>query len=179
MTRLTKLLLVSAGLLLVGLWPTEAMAQCNVFVAGTSPTCMQRTTLSANVAADDAVINVTSATGFTAGNGVWIGVEELEIVSITGTAIRVSRGQNGTRAMVHDNTDAVLTGVDTGGPRGGGHFNVVDPNFQEDCTRGTGEASHLPWINVRTGWVWSCDVATDWTATNVGVRTLNSEPADF
>lgn len=174
--RLRFFLIVTVAVLLT--WGTPAAAQC---VAGGDPTCTTRTTLSANVDDSQTTISVASATDFTVGNKVWVDYELMHILSVTGTTIGVRRGDNGTRAAAHDNGDAVFTGVGTGGPRGGGHFNTQDPRFGEDCTRGAGEATHLPWINIRTGWMWTCDngTTTDWSATSKAPQTVNSEPEQF
>lgn len=169
-----RFLLIAAGFLV--LVPSTVAAQC----IGAAAVCITRTTLSADVSSTATVISVTSATGFTVGNGVWIDFELMDITSITGTSISVNRGQRGTRAMAHDNGDGVFTGVDAGGPLGAGHFNVSDPDFGQDCTRGAGQATHLPWINIRTGWMWTCDYnGADWTATVKSPLSLNSEPAAF
>lgn len=172
------LLSIGLAVLAVLAYTPAASAAC-IVLPNTSPVCMTRTTLSANASETATVLTVTSGTGFTAGNGLWIDYEQMLIRAVSSTSITVSRGQNGTRAVAHDNGDGVFTGVNTGGPRGGGHFNAVDPPFGQDCTRGTGDASHLPWINVRTGWMWTCDVGTDWTASLKPTLTVDSEPSDF
>lgn len=174
-----KIVLLGAALAAVNLWfPTTAEAQC---IAGNSVTCTTRTTLTADVAATDRVINVTSNTDFTVGNYVWVDFELMGITAISGTQITVTRGQRGTRAEPHDNADAVFTGTGSGGSDGAGHFHVNDPAIGQDCTRGQGQATHLPWVNIRTGWIFTCDngVTADWIATQKGPRTLNSEPSQF
>lgn len=171
-------LLIIAVAALLGVWPNEAEAQCGTV----GPVCMTRTTLSANVAADDRTVSVTSGTGFTVGNGIWVDFEQMLITAVSTTTITVNRGVNGTRAEAHDSGDNIFTGVDDGGPRGGGHFNTQDPAVGQDCTRGDGEATHMPWINIRTGWMWVCDNGTttvDWVSTRKTPATLNSEPTTF
>lgn len=177
--RLRFFLITAAILLLCG---GSASAQCITPAYGGTPTCMTRTTLSANAAVTDTVIQVTSATGFTVGNGLYVDFEQMRIVAISGTSITVARGQNGTRAEAHDNSDGVFTGVDNGGPRGGGHFNTQDPQFGQDCVRGQSEATHLPWINVRSGAIWTCDVdsaTSEWEATRKPNITAGSELEQF
>ena len=177
--RIQQRLAFLLGASLVGFLglPAPAQAQCGT----PGPVCMTRTTLSANVSSTATALGVASATGFTVGNGIWVDFEQMEIVSITGTSIGVRRGQNGTRAEAHDSGDGILTGVRVGGPNGGGHFNNQDPDFGEDCTRGAAQATHMPWINVRTGWLFICDngPTAEWTATAKLPRTLNSEPTSF
>ena len=176
MKTITRVFLIASALSAgFALWPHTLIAQCSVQAGVSNPTCTTRTTLAANAAADDSVINVTSATGFTANNKIWVDFEQMHIISVTGTLIRVRRGDNGTRSEAHDNADAVFTGDPA-------HFQTSDPNFGQDCTRGTGQAAYLPWINVRTGWMWTCDnglTTTDWRATQKGLRTLDSEPTTF
>ena len=152
-------------------WPVVVEAQC-----GTSgPTCMTRTTLSANVSETQNFITVTSATGFTALNFVWVDAEQMQITAISGTRIAVIRGINGTPQQDHDNTDGAMTGASA-------HFHTNDPNFGQDCTRGVGEAAYSPWINVRTGWIWTCDAYSatgEWRATHKPQMDQNSEPTTF
>ena len=103
---------------------------------------------------------------------VWIDVEVMQISAISGTQITVVRGVMGRRAESHDNADGVFTGA-------AGHFHTNDPNFGQDCTRGQNQAAFLPWFNVRTGWIWTCDVGTDWQAYAKANLTVNSEPTTF
>ena len=166
--------LLAALLLIIGAVPVSAQ------------TVATTTTLSANVAAGDTVISVTSATGFTAGNALYVDAEQMLIRSVSGTAITVMRGQNGTADRAHDNAERVITGAATGGFRGEGHFHIADPDYGADCTRGSGQVSHSPWINVRTGTVWMCGgsgqngtAGLSWTATNVQPVTFNSIPTSF
>lgn len=167
--RLIRFFLIAALLIGGSVWSADAQ------------TLATRTTWSANVAADDRVVNVTSATGFTVGNYIWSDFEVMRITAISGTAISVVRGQMGTRAEAHDNADGVITGTGTGGASGQGHFWSRDPDTGQDCTRGEGQATHLPVINVREGWLWTCDngVTADWTGTLKGARTVDSEPTSF
>lgn len=168
-------------LALVALWPAAEAAAQGCLPATTGLVCMTRTTLSANASESATTIQVASATGFSVGNKIWIDFEQLHIVAISGTTITVRRGDNGTAARAHDSGDAAWTGAATGGPTGAGHFNTRDPDFGEDCVRAQGQATHLPWINVRSGWMWSCDNGStgDWTATVKPSLTVNSEPTSF
>lgn len=131
------------------------------------------TTLAANAGATDTVITVTSNTGFTAGNFVWADAEQMLIRAVSGTAITVQRGVNGTAARAHDNAERIITG-------GSDYFKTNDPDFGADCTRGQGQAAFLPWINVRNGLIWTCASGqTNWSATSTQVVTFNSIPTSF
>ena len=160
--RLTRVVLVLAALM--PLWSGLAEAQ----------TVASRTTFAANATADDNFITVTSNTGFTVGNQVWADFEQMTITSISGTRIGVRRGQNGTRAQAHDNTDGVITGASA-------HFHNDDPDTGADCTRGAGQAAYSPWINTRTGWIWVCDnnITADWSGTLKSHKTVDCEPTSF
>ena len=134
---------------------------------------MTTTTLAANQSADATVMTVTSATGFTVGNFVWVDSEQQQITAINGTAITVRRGQNGTAARAHDNTDRIYTGASQ-------HFQTQDPDYGADCTRGAGQATHMPCINVRTGNFWVCrSESSTWNGTNASTLTYDSRPAQF
>lgn len=156
-----------AGLVL---WPVTLEAQCGT--AG--PTCMVRTTLNGNVDNSQTVITVTSGTGFTAGNQIWIDYEQMDIVAVSTTRITVRRGRNGTQAQAHDDADGIWTGDPA-------HFHTNDPDVGQDCTRGAGQAAYSPWINVHTGWIWICDngVTAEWTGTVTSARTVGSLPTTF
>lgn len=151
-----------------------ALTLAEVPVSAQSIAGATTTTLSANVAVDATTINVTSGTGFTVGNFVWADYEQLLITSVSGTAVGVRRGVNGTRAMAHDNTERVITGP-------ADHFHTNDPDVGQDCTKGVGQGAFSPWINVRSGDIWTCNAFGDnrWNATNVGPKTYNSIPTTF
>lgn len=150
---------------------------CAYFVS--AQTVATTTTLSADLTAGATQLSVTSASGFTVNNFLWVDHELMQIRAVSGTAITVLRGQNGTRQMAHDNAERVVTGA-------ANHFNAVDPNFGADCTRGSGEAGFLPWVNIRTGVIWTCGGSGQngvsglaWAATNVQPITFNSIPTSF
>ena len=150
---------------------TLALVACALPVQ--AQTTMTTTTLSANQAADANVMSVTSATGFTVGNFIWVDSEQQQITAITGTAISVRRAQNGTLARAHDNSDRVYTGA-------ANHFQTSDPDYGADCTRGAGTAAYMPWINVRTGNFWVCRAeSSTWNGTNAATLTFDSRPAQF
>lgn len=146
------LLLAVAGLLLA----LPAAAQ----------TVMTNTTLAANLSETDTAMRVTSATSFTVGRYVWIDNEAAQITSISGTLIGIERGQLGTAAQAHDNAEMVLTGVNN-------HFQQRDPSFGADCTRGAGDASYSPFINVLNGIAWNCQGGI-WQGSSTKRITYNS-----
>lgn len=161
MKTLTTLLL-AAALILAGAHGASAQVVAT------------RTTLAANAAATDPTITVTSGTGFTVGNMVWVDFEQMRITAVNGAVITVTRGQNGTAAQAHDNTDGVITGA-------GDHFHTNPPDTGADCTRGSGQAAYSPWIDVRSGWIWVCDnnITADWSGTLKSHKTVDSEPTSF
>ena len=168
----TKFLLIAATLaLLVGLWQAPLSAQCGT---NDGRTCMTRTTLSANVDNSQTTISVTSNTNFDADDQLWVDFEQMHVVSVSGTQIRVNRGVNGTAAQAHDNADAIWVGASN-------HFHTNDPDLGQDCTGGQGQAAYSPWINVRTGYVSICDngVTADWTQTIPFRQTVGSIPTTF
>jgi len=155
------------------------IAAALLFYAG--PAHAQRllttTTLSANVAATDNVISVTSSTGMVVGQLIWVDWEVLRIQSLNGVAgtstlINVQRGVDGTGARAHDNAERILVSINNT------DFHNTDPDFGADCARGVGQAAVLPWINTRTGTIFSCQVTT-WAATNVLPITYGSIPTSF
>ena len=132
------------------------------------------TTLTANASATATVLTVSSNTGFTAGNSVWADQEQMLIRSTSGTTlVTVQRGVNGTAARAHDNAERVITG-------GGDYFHTNPPDFGQDCVRGEAQAAYLPWIDVRSGFVWTCRAGeTNWSATSTAVITFNSIGTSF
>lgn len=132
------------------------------------------TTLSANVSATATTISVTSGTGFTVNNFAWVDAEQMLIRAVSGTAITVSRGVNGTAARAHDNTERVITGA-------ADYFHTNDPDYGQDCVRGEAQAAFSPWINVRTGTVWVCNAFQNsrWTSYSTLAITYDSIPTSF
>lgn len=151
--RLNRILLLAAAVLMLAL---PASAQ----------TVMTNTTLAANLSDTATTMVVSSASSFTVGRYVWIDNEVLQITSITGTTIGIQRGQLGTAAQAHDNTEVVLTGVNN-------HFQQRDPSFGADCTRGSGDASYSPFINVLSGIAWNCQGSV-WQGSTSKRITYNS-----
>lgn len=149
-------------------------------VPATAQTIATSTTLAANATATDTTLTVTSATGYVVGAFLYIDAEQLLIRSVNGTAIGVQRGVNGTAARAHDNAERVLLLLTAS------HFNTNDPDYGADCTRGSGQAAFLPFINVRSGTIFACQTASgttgstgSWSATNTSPITFNSIPTSF
>lgn len=163
MNSLTRLLLAVACVLC---WGLSASAQ----------TVATTTTLAADLTATATTMTVTSATGFTVGNQVYIDAEQMQITSISGTAIGIRRGLNGTAARAHDNAERIITGA-------ADHFHTNPPDYGADCARGVGQAAYSPWIDVRGAIVYMCGASggggTAWTATTTLPLTLSSIPTSF
>lgn len=129
------------------------------------------TTLSANLSGTAQTMVVASATGFSAGNYVYIDAEAVLIRSVSGTTITISRGQLGTASAAHDSGERVITGALT-------HFRNVDPDYGADCTRGS---NPRPWVNVLSARVWECSAFDNsrWTSTSTLAITYNSIPTTY
>ena len=162
MTMLRTLLCTAAVVLLCA-WPAQAQRNLTL------------TTLSANVAAADNTISVTSTTGFTVGQLLKVDWEVMRIQSLNGVAgtstlVSVTRGVDGTARRAHDNTESVwVTVIAT-------DFKNTDPDWGADCARGSGQAAILPWINTSTGTVWEC-IGVRWSGSNTMPLTYNSTPS--
>ena len=132
------------------------------------------TTLSAALAEGATSMAVTSNTGFTVGNWVYIDQEVVLIRSISGTTIGISRGQRGTLNQSHRSAERVVTGAND-------FFRDIDPDFGGVCSgtaAGGLSAAFLPWINVRAGRLWVC-VGGVWRATTTMAVTYDSIPTTF
>ena len=160
---------------------TRSLAMACWFVAGaTMPVSAQTlattTTLSAAVDKDDNTITVASATTFADGAKVWIDHELMIVLGSygTGTTIPVRRGTNGTAAAAHPNAAKVTVAVESATST---YFYTFDPDFQESCTRGSGQAASLPWVNIRTGTTWICRTGNNWIGTNIAPIIYDSDQA--
>lgn len=124
-------------------------------------TSINDTTLSAAVAVNDNTVSVTSASTIVAGHLLYVDMEAMDVVSVSGTVITVRRGVEGTLATAHANARIVFSGARqrfySTNPEAGG-FGT--------CTRTA--LQYLPWINIREGIIWQCDYASAWR----GVRPL-------
>lgn len=127
------------------------------------------TTLSADLSATDTNVSLTATTSVAAGQFAFVDSELMLVVSVDTTAstMRVQRGQGGSAARAHDNTERIFITA-------GGDYRTTDPDYGADCTRGTGQAGVLPWINTRNGNIWKCLPSGVWNGTNTMILTYNS-----
>lgn len=156
-----RTILMTAALLV--LWAMPAHAQ----------RLLTNTTLNANLSATDTTMTVTSSTGFVVGQLVLIDWEIVRIQNLNGTAgtstvISVTRGVDGTQQRAHDNATNILVTAQNN------DFKQVDPDFSQDCTRGTGQAAILPWVNTSNGTIWTCTLGNRWRGTNTLPITWDS-----
>ena len=148
------------GLAVLLLWSVPASAQRLIV----------NTTLAANLSATDTTVSLTATTSVATGQFAFVDREVMVVTSVNTTAntITVQRGQGGTAAAAHDNAERIFITA-------GGDYHTTDPDYGQDCTRGSGQATVLPWINTRTGNIWSCWPATSaWNGTNTAPLTYNS-----
>lgn len=129
-----------------------------------------KTTLSNAITATQTTFVVASATDFAAGAYLWADREVMQVRSVSGTNITVTRGQMGTSVAAHAASETLF--VSTATTVSAWHV-AGDPDYGATCTRGTGQASVLPWFNAATGTVWSCQTTT-WNGTNTALITFNS-----
>jgi len=137
-----RILLLSAALLVVGVWPASAQ------------TTIDNTNFSSAVNATQTTVSISSATctNCTFGNGTWLYVDEEVLVVApsytSGTSnIPVLRGRANTFPAAHTTSAKVFVGP----PQ---RFRVVDPPAGA-CNK-VAEA-YYPWINVASGYRWLCD----------------------
>lgn len=139
------------------------------------------TTTAAAVAQGDDTLTVASSTGFTVGQLIFIDWEVMRIQNLNGVAgtstlINVQRGVDGTGRRGHSTSERIIVTANNT------DFHNTDPSFGEACARGSGEAAILPWINVRTGNIFTCGQvggATVWSTTNTLKITYDSIPTSF
>lgn len=127
------------------------------------------TTLSANLGATDTTVSLTATTSVAAGQFAFVDRELMRVNSVDTTAgtMNVQRGQGGTAAAAHDNTERIFITA-------GGDYRTTDPDYGADCTRGVGQAAVSPWINTRNGNISNCLATGVWNATNTQLLTYNS-----
>jgi hypothetical protein len=116
------------------------------------------TTFSAAVAVGDAVVNLTSATGVSAGTQLFADGEAFTVTAISGTAASVNRGTDGTAPGAH----GIVTPVFVGATGNAGPFVRSNPS-QGTCVATT-ELFSLR-INTRDGNVWRC-LNSQWMTLN-------------
>ena len=138
-------------------------------------TILNNTTLAAAVNSTQTTITVASASTLAVGQIIFVpGLvpESMRITSISGTTIGVIRGSDGTRAVAHSNSARVFTGP-------GERFYARDPDDAGGvCT--PANQPYMPWINLQTGYIWTCaawaplTVSSTWVVTQVTPVTFNS-----
>lgn len=121
-------------------------------------TYLTTTTLSTAVTSTSAnEIVVASATTAEAGGAVYVDHEQMTIISVSGTRLRVQRGANGTNSTTH-NASAVVIIAPKAALRGnfpGGVFTQLSRSgLSGSCTASNYE--YLPIVDVSTGNVYLC-----------------------
>lgn len=150
---------------------------------------LTNTTISAaisNVTDPRITITVASATGIAANQFLFIENEVSRVVSVSGTNVLIQRG------VVAGQAPRGLAGAGSmyagfnyrSHPSGAvvwvsavnapDDFHGGDPDYKSTCTRGTGQAAVLPWINIVTGTTWNCRSTNAWNGTNDMPVTFNS-----
>lgn len=164
-------------------WKTFAVALLALILSAvplSAQTYLTTTTLSSAVTSISAdTIVVASATTAVAGGYVYIDHEAMLIISVSGTSLRVARGQSGTGGATHASAATVIIfplAALTGSLPA---FGQADPPYGT-CT--PGNQRFLPIVNVVTGNVWLCRyiaaaaVSRTWASTNIvmqnGVSSL-------
>ena len=122
---------------------------------------MGSTTLSAAVAIGDSTIYLTSVTGVSAMGAnnqvntmLFVDREAMNVLSISGTAVTVQRGIEGTRQRAHNSGATIYLGPPN-------YYGNQDPSGA--CT--STNLPVLPWVVASTGNVWTCTAST-WTVVN-------------
>lgn len=139
-------------------------------VPTSAQTYLTSTTLSAAVTSASAdTVTVASATTAAAGGMIYVDREAMSIISVSGTSLRVARGQQGTTAATHASGATVII-APVAALRGAlAAFGQSDPPYGT-CT--PGNHAYLPIVNVVTGNVWLCRyvgtmTVRTWAATNI------------
>jgi hypothetical protein len=140
------------------------MALCGLAVGQTTTTT---TTLSAAISTTSANwINVTSATGFTAGTtACFVDKEAMLVQEVSSTRIRVIRGMLGTPAVTHASGALVYVGPRTG------PFITADKSGT--CT--AANELYLPQINPSLGKIYNC-ISSTWVVSAAGSDAVRIYP---
>ena len=167
MKNTLKALLATLALIV---FSTSLHAQQNTL---TMTTLSQAQTASSNVIILASQTNVTVGPNASQQTILYIDGEQENVLAITGTAITVSRGQAGTRAVAHSSGQMVLLGRPS-------WFYRFNPSGA--CV--TANVFATPWVNVLTNQQWLCSSVTlnwvpGWGNTSVpaGVTTLVASAA--
>lgn len=125
-------------------------------------TAVRQTTLSVAITSTNTTqVTLASATGVTAGTGLFVDREAMSVVSISGTIAQVIRGIDGSGVGTHASTTVVYVGAPAN-TLGQGPFWMSDPVYGT-CTA-TNEQYTLR-INVTAGRIWKC-VNSQWAMIN-------------
>lgn len=137
-------------------------------------TLLDNTTLSAAVGLTDTVITVGSVTctGCTFGYDtlIYVDLEAMRVARnyVSGTTIPVRRGTDGTRPARHKNAAVTILGPPA-------RFYNLDPAFGACGPRSSQQ--YLPWVNIVTGRVWTCDGNPNVWRSTVPYATNNDTPS--
>ena len=116
---------------------------------------LTKTTLSSAISTGtNQTIFVASATGITASpvTMLYVDREAMLVLSISGTTVKVARGQSGTASVPHVTGSMVLAGTPD-------QFYTRDPSGA--CTATA--TAVTPWVNISTGNQWLCStITTSW-----------------
>ncbi len=127
---------------------TSAISVLCLFSLAFGQATMTQTTLSAAVGKSDQYVNVSSATGITAGSTlIYVDKEAMRVRSLSGTRVRVFRAQDGTRQDAHASGAVVYVGPFN-------YYSHSDPTAGSPCT--SAAELVLPRVVVPTGNVWQC-----------------------
>lgn len=143
-------------------------------VSAAAQTVLSTTTLGAAVTSTSAnTIRVASISGIVANSGLWVDQEFMTVTATpaTGTlTVSVFRGAAGTKAATHISGATVTLGPQNA-------FQSTDPPWGT-CSRSAlpNGTQYLPWINVQTGNVCTCDSLY---TTSASWRCTNSKPIVF
>ena len=156
LSRLSLLVSVCLGLA----WPAAAQR------------ILASTTNSAAIAYSDTILTVGSATNINVRDSIWCDCEMMSVQSKVGNTLTVTRGVQGTQQAGHAASRTVWVFPLTA------DWHNVDPDFSLSTSRGTGQATVLPWLNVRTCTFWYIlgGTGTSWVGTRIAPVTDNSEP---
>jgi hypothetical protein len=136
--------------------------------SSSAQTYLSNTTLNAAVTTTSTTtVRVTSATGITATNTLlFIDNEAMFVNAVSGTAISVTRGYFGTRAVTHANSAFVWFGPPNA-------FSFANPGGYPSgsCTRSS--ILYLPYINTDSGAISDC-IGGVWVSGGTATGTYNS-----
>ena len=161
---MTKILRAAAVLIAIVLMAAPLSAQ----------TVITTTTTTAAITASQTRIPLTSVAGISVGDIVflpgWV-PESMRVVAVNASSVDVVRGADGTRGSAHANTKTVFVGPAS-------RFHFADPDVDAVCIYN--RLAYAPWINVKTGMIWTCwaisptGTSSFWVGTNLTPLAMNS-----